>query len=130
MSKLLRLVRRAATASPHEWWTRGNQLFFASRNYLASRSGSSALSSRGHLRSLGIRSTEIAEWWSGRRNQWFITPERIEFLRSLSDSQDSQIPWVLQRANDVLDDRFPLFSYGIVDYTPVSYTHLTLPTKD
>jgi len=123
VSKLIRLARRAAMASPHEWWTRGSQLLFASRNYLASRRGASALSSRGHLRSLGIRSTEIPEWWSARRNQWFLSPERVEYLRSLADSKQSEVPWIIQRADDVLANRIPLFAYGLVDYGDANRWH-------
>ena len=123
MSKIFRLARRAATASPHEWWTRGSQLAFACQNYLASRSGASALSSRGHLRSLGIRSTEVSEWWSARRDQWFVTPERIEYLRRISETEASEIPWILQRADDVLGNRLPLFGYGVIDYSAEDRWH-------
>lgn len=116
MNKVIRLARRAAQASPREWWTRSNQLSFAIRNYVGSRAGGSALSTQGHRRALGLKSGELCAWWSNRRTQWFVDRDRVEQLRAVRYVADSQLPWILERADDVLRDRIPLFSYGAIEY--------------
>ena len=117
MNRMFRLARRAAQASPHEWWTRSSQLAFAIRNYVGSRDGGSALSSQGHRRALKTDFDELGGWWANRRTQWFIDSERVAKLRSASTSSASNLPWVLARAEDVLVDRLPLFAHGAIDFT-------------
>ena len=52
-----------------------------------------------------------------RRTQWFVDSECVHRLRSLADDSDSHLPWIVARADGVLEDRLPLFSYGEVEYT-------------
>ena len=74
------------------------------------RSGRSALSTHGHLRSLRIGPSEVANWWSERRTQWFVDDDLVATLQTNRDNESTEIPCILSRADDVLEDRIPLFS--------------------
>lgn len=130
MPRVFRLLRRVAQASPHELWTRSRQLIFTVRNYSGYLAGGSALSSHGHLRALRRDSRELASWWKTRRQQWFITPERVGQWQSWSEDSSSSLPWILQRAEDVTQGKLPLFSYGDLDYTmPRRWSHDAIGQK-
>lgn len=123
VSKLLRLAGRVASASPKELKTRLEQAVFAAHNCVASMQDGSALSSKGHLRSLGVRDTELADWWKQRQSNWFIDDHRVELLRARRDDLDSQIPWVLEQADLVVSGKMPLFSYEPVDFKGANRWH-------
>ena len=113
--KIFQLARRAITASPRELTTRGRQAVFAGHNYIASNRGRSALSSRGHLRSLQMRSDELASWWRERNSRWFVDDQKIDSLQQAADRPATGIPWVLDQADLVVDGKMPLFSYDAIE---------------
>lgn len=116
MNKVIRVLRRAAQASPHEWYTRAGQLLYACRNLAATQSGATALPARGHLRALQLNERDLSDWWGGRRTQWFLDEQRVQRLTVAAQAEASQLPWVLQQADKVLVDELTLFSYAPVHY--------------
>lgn len=116
MNKLLRIIRRATSASPNEWLVRGKQAIFAAQNLAASSLGRSALPINGHLKSLGRGPEELQKWWSQRGEKWFIQPGWTEQMQRLASDPSSQIPWVLERADLVVAGKMPLFTYPDLDF--------------
>ena len=116
MKKIAHIVRRAATASPQEWRCRSQQMLYSGRNWISSRHGKSALSSRGHLRSLKLRRRDLAAWWKSRQQAWFIDVQRDKTLQNVASSSGGSLQWVLDQADVVLQGKMPLFSHPPVDF--------------
>lgn len=123
MRNMLRLAHHAVTASPEELYVRASQLWFAARNWGHSQWGGSVLPPGGHLRSLNVSSADLAEWWAARRNAWFVDVERDLELRRAAEDPASELPWVLQRAELVMQQRMPLFAYEPVVFSGCDRWH-------
>lgn len=114
--RILQLACKALCASPKELRVRLQQAVFAAHNGVAASRGGSALSSRGHLRSLQLRPNELADWWKHREVAWFIDENRVAKLQAAVDQPDTSIPWVLKQADIVVDGCMPMFSYQPVQF--------------
>lgn len=116
VDRVLHLARRAVTASPRELQTRLQQALFAAHNCVASSRGASALSRRGHLRSLRKRSEELPTWWSNREPNWFVEKPLVDRLKRIAGQEESGIPWILSRADLIVDGKMPIFSFDPVAF--------------
>lgn len=123
MKSALRLARRAVTASPAELYTRAQQLWFATRNWGWSHLGRSAMQSGGHLRSLNVRRSDLADWWEARPRSWFVDVELDLDLQRAATDPATELPWVLERAELVMQDRMPLFSHAPIDFSGTDRWH-------
>lgn len=113
-ARILHLARRAISASPAELKTRLQQAVFAAHNFVASQRGGSALSQRGHLRSLKLPNNDVGAWWQLRDRDWF---GRLDWQSLLpADGAAAGLPWILQQADLVVGDRMPLFSYDDIEF--------------
>lgn len=117
MRRISHIFRKACSASPHEWRTRGAQAAFHLANLLNSRFGRSAFPDDRHRRSLPLRGDALAQWWSARCVPWQhftrLNEARLASFRTHPEYVSSQ----LNRAAAVAEDKFPLFSYPPVDYS-------------
>lgn len=115
MSGVLRLVRKALTASPGEWRWRCRQARFTTRNALAGLLGTAALPPDGHIRSLGIDRSALFDWWASRERPWFLDPPRQKALAIAFCS--GSLAEAIKRADVVCEGRMPLFSFPPISFS-------------
>ncbi|MDA0658936.1 MAG: heparinase II/III family protein [Planctomycetota bacterium] len=104
---LIRILKKAATASPHEWITRTRQKLYETQLGYSVRFGKSAYATDQHRQSLGLSSIEeLTRWWKDQPTRSWLSPKTL----SDSSSPPHGLDELAARTRQLQDGTLWLFS--------------------
>ncbi len=109
-------LRRALRAGPDEWQVRIRQKAFCEISRLLAGRNRAIFPRDGHARALGAGGDNLVQWWQARGHCWFLNSARtIRIRRYFDDHGDLATP-IIQLANGVLEDEFPILGHGPIKF--------------
>ena len=124
--RTLALLHRLRRAPSSELSLRGRQRLVHLSQRLRLRARTESAIDRRFQRSLPptVSEQDLVRWWESSQSRWFLSDQRVKFLRTQWTGADSSLTSLVSRADRVLEGFMPMFGRDDIRFTHSNRWHV------